>query len=371
MRHVLAALVAVALGAAPAAAQEFFRVEGSTAGLGEHACTPHSIPIGEMSGPWNIRFSLVSTPHTASLRLSAYDGTTGPFGGTASGWGGYLEVDAKLPKGRARNVSVCVGGEEATYTVRAHWTGGNERMVPTGSRWTSYDDELYRDLVFDNHEDPEGFAGATSRVLYNPIPQFYIRTSGPEGCGSPWRMHVETLHYWRAIIPILAEQLTGVPYRHRVEAWCDNRPDRRDWVTVHYTTAQEYEAETGREWGAAGARATLGASYGRIWIQREDKNLALNDWHRSLIAHEIGHAFGLLHTGQPGRVMEPNAGWDGKWPPVYPRGSVFTRDEEDSARRAYEVGRGARYCGDPMSCGRGILLGPEWFLNLPVIVVAD
>lgn len=36
---------------------------------------------------------------------------------------------------------------------------------------------------------------------------------------------------------------------------------------VHYTTAEEYKAETGAEWGNAGARARLGARAGRIWVK--------------------------------------------------------------------------------------------------------
>lgn len=71
--------------------------------------------------------------------------------------------------------------------------------------------ELYRHLVFDTFDDPGGFESASSYVLWNPSPQFYNRTGGPEGCTSDWRMHVETLHYWRALITVLAEQLTGVP----------------------------------------------------------------------------------------------------------------------------------------------------------------
>lgn len=364
MRVVPAAAVIALLSATPASAQEFFRIQGSIpANMQEGSCYPHGIPIGELTGLWNIRFSVVSTPHTANLRMSAYD-TNGTFG-AMSGWGGYLEIDSRLQRGPARTVYVCVGGEQADYTVYAHWIGGNERSVPTAFHWTQYDDELYGELIFNNADDPQGFATAQSSVLWNPSPQVYIRTGGPEGCSSTRRMHVETLHYWRAIVPVLAEQLTGVPYRHRVEVGCTNRPDRRDWIVVHYVTAAEYEAETGEEWGTAGARARLGSQYGRIWFRREEEHLGLTDWHRKSIAHELGHAFGLHHTRRTAHVM--NA--DGT--PPYPRGAVFSWREEDSARRAYAAGRGAQYCGDPAECGNGWFGFSPVLVERPVVVVVD
>ena len=180
---------------------------------------------------------------------------------------------------------------------------------------------------------------------------------------------IENAHlYWRAIVPILAEQLTGVPYQHTVEAGCEPRGARPGWVTVEYTTPEE-------EGGNWARRALLGATAGRIWIRWNSTRApaghpatdpGITAAQRETIAHEIGRAFGLQHTQRADALMDPDGWFEGDR-------YLFTPAEEDVARRADRAGRGARYCGDPDECGNGQPSGFRWsdLPDWPVIVVED
>ena len=272
VRTAVAAAAGAFVAVASLSAQEFFRaVDLRTPTAPGAECFYYSIRIPETREPRRVRISVTFVPDDAHLSMDLLN--LGGFNGAVAGTDGYFEFVKMLPVGPSRNVSYCVGRvdarSEVVYSVYGHWVGSSDGSAPTGSWWTQYDDELYRHLVFDDHDSPGKLAQATSHVLWNPIPRFYIRTGGPDGCrnGWQWRLHdVGSLHFWRAVVPILAEQLTGLPYPHRVEAGCENRPDRRGWVMVHYTTPDEYLEETEKEWGGAGARARVGAGAGRIWM---------------------------------------------------------------------------------------------------------
>lgn len=222
--------------------------------------------------------------------------------------------------------------------------------IPHQSTGQPYDDELYRHLIFDHSEDGH----EQSWVLPYTNPWFYIRLGSATACNHAWRVTWNEFHFWRAIVPVVAEQLTGEEYRGRVEVGCEDRQPEYGWVIVNYVTPAEYEAETGREWGAdVWARARVGSTYGKIWMGYDGRPLRrpTSDV-QDLIIHEIGHAFGLNHTTRRGSVMQRSY-----YPEPGSRVPVFTWKEEGAARRAYRAGRGARYCGDPDRCGNGFAPG--------------
>lgn len=366
-------VVAAVVAAVPATAQEFFHRNGLLMGsdMASNSCRPYSFDIPPLGDAWNVRAAVAFAPPTALVDLSFY-----PPGGSALGEvvgdGGYLEVTARLPRGPRRRLAVCVGpgsddNGEVIYSIHAGLAGNTDARVPSASDWTEYDDELYRHLIFNDYQAPGELGAAMSWVLWNPAPQFYIRLGGPEGCDDGLRVPLYAMHYWRAIVPVLAEQLTGVPYPHRVEVGCENRPDRPGWVTVHYTTEEEYDGD----WGDALGRARVGASYGRIWIWWNPRwNGTFHDQHREVIAHEIGHAFGLRHTDRETALMRSN-GFVSSDDPLHDV-HVFSAAEEDAARRAYRAGRGARYCGDPDECGNGQPSGFRWFdLPEPPVIIVE
>ncbi len=228
------------------------------------------------------------------------------------------------------------------------WTSGaGAQSIPHQSDGMPYDDELYRHLVYNDYDEPG--VHHRSFVLPYDSPNFYIRLGPPAGtrCAHNWRVTWRELHFWRAIVPVVAEQLTGVPYEGRVEVGCKDREPAYGWVIVNYITPDEY----GGDWGQAWGRATLGSTYGRIWMLYNGRPLRQPTPDiQKLIIHEIGHAFGLSHTNRLGGAMPPN---------YYPGNTLvlFSGAEERAARAAYRAGPGARYCGDPDRCGNGFAPG--------------
>ncbi len=236
--------------------------------------------------------------------------------------------------------------------------------VPHQSDGMPYDDELYRELIFDDY-DRMGTNRGQSWVLPYKNPRFFIRLGSATECAHNWRLSWRELHYWRAVVPIVAEQLTGTPYLERVRAGCEDRQPEYGWVIVRYVTPAEYSSETGEQWGGdqIDARALIGDTHGQVWIRWNGSHRPLSDGIRELIVHEIGHAFGLYHTGRQTATMN----WDAVVGDTFP---VFSGAEEAAARRAYRAGRGARYCGDPDRCGNGFAPGyvPTLDARAPVAV---
>ena len=155
--------------------------------------------------------------------------------------------------------------------------------------------------------------------------------------------------HMRRAIPRLAEQLTGQPYRGRIEEGIGDR-SRKGWITVRFVT---YEEDPEIAKGACG-RAYIGAETGSIWIIRRHANgvkyCVSSKAFPGLFAHEFRHAMGLWHVDEPGAVMQPG---------LRNEITTFSAREQYHARLAYEVGRLEHYCGWPFkaTCKRRGALG--------------
>lgn len=183
-----------------------------------------------------------------------------------------------------------------------------------------FDDQYWRELVFDGHEKPSAVASAVTWVLETPSPNFYIRLDNPGWPDWPSDRQVDLM---REAIPRLAEQLTGQPYRGRIETGDADilGPGR---ISVVFETLS----------GNCGY-ARVGADPGRIQMSPScfpDEGPFL-----SVFAHEVGHAFGFRHVADVKATMRKGLGYR-------PR---FTAQEEYHARLAYQVGRGQPYVGWP------------------------
>ena len=209
-----------------------------------------------------------------------------------------------------------------------------------------FDDRHWRELVFDGYEAPNFVASAVTRVLETPSPDFYIRLDNP---GWPDWPSDSLVAGMREAIPRLAEQLTGQPYRGRIETGEADR-NEQGWIAVVVETLP----------GVCG-RARVGADPGRIWISPTCSNLGESGL-LSLFTHELGHAFGFRHVTDIMAVMTPVGGHK---PPS------FSAQEKYHAQLAYEVGRGQPYAGWPFKFGPS-KPAPDWPTgSLPVIVVDD
>ena len=97
-------------------------------------------------------------------------------------------------------------------------------------------------------------------TLDTTSPNVYIRMGDPTGRSVVFFKQRD--HITRAV-PGLAQQLTGSPYRGRIESGIEDRT-RTGWITVRFVTEEE-EPELSD--GACG-RATVGGDPGSIWIIR-------------------------------------------------------------------------------------------------------
>ena len=361
-------LVASVGGPDAVAAQEFFEADGS---LLVSYCTEHQVTVPQRPGPRVVRFSISAPPRShLSLTLGREVSDWGRNElGTTNGTNGFLEVESRLPRGEATPLVVWVCLSDAgsrpppvPYTLYGYLVGRVPEAIPHAGDRTRYDDQLYRHLIFGEYDDPE----KESRVLPFPSPKVYVHLGGPRGCGKR-RVPATVAHYWRAVVPIIAEQLTGLPYPYRVDVGCRPREAHWAWIMVKYVTPAEYFEETGRDWGNANAKASVGAGLGKIWIRYDGRPAELGTFEEELIAHEIGHAFGLHHTNRRGTIMRPG---DFNLRDTF---QLFTPAEEAAARRAYRAGRGARYCGNPDRCRNGFPPGsaPPNLHGLPVRIAVD
>ena len=138
-------------------------------------------------------------------------------------------------------------------------------------------------------------------------------------------------------VPQLVQQLTGQPYRGRVESGIGDRT-RQGWITVRFVTQEE---EPDISDGACG-RARVGQDPGYIWtIRRARGNKYCVDprYFPEVFTHEFGHAMGFTHVADRTAVMGPRACGMGR-APLTPASSI-TRS------LAFEVGPDHEYCGWP------------------------
>ena len=192
-----------------------------------------------------------------------------------------------------------------------------------------FDDRFWRELIFNEYDAPG--QGGFVRTLSNASPGVYVRLGDATGTkrvvSDVQRDHI------RRVVPPLAEQITGRNYHGRIEAGLEERGEREGWITIRFVTETE-NPDISQRCGLA----TPGSDPGSIWIARDNHRCFENGYFGRLLAHELGHAFGLWHVADHGTVMA--AAGDVEW---------FTERERYHAQLAYEVGRGAPYCGWPFS----------------------
>ena len=249
-----------------------------------------------------------------------------------------VAVSAECVIGACEMTVVGLAGGESVITVTATADGYTEA---TGEIDVIVEDpfdlNLWRELVFDAFDCPNGFSNERCRnrwgertveeritaVLPAP-PNFHILTRLRS-----WRFTPRQIDTIEEAIHDSVEQLTGTRFAGRITTGRDFK-DQYGWVDVFPVGNEFWEGRA--PCGAALVGATEGLTL--INVDRLDDCSLL-----PLAMHEIGHALGFYHVLDVGDyLMSP---FLTQIPPS------FTEEEQFHARLAYEWGRGAPYTPDP------------------------
>ena len=146
-----------------------------------------------------------------------------------------------------------------------------------------FDDAFWRQLVFDQFDNPNTIASTRTRVNATSL-NVYIRMGDPTGRRV---VSFDQRDDMRPAIPRLAEQLTGQPYRGVIEDAIGDRT-RAGWITVRFVTVEEepkYQMEP-----VAGPAGDGPGKYLDHRRARGNKNCVDDAVLPGVFAHEFGHA---------------------------------------------------------------------------------
>ena len=186
-----------------------------------------------------------------------------------------------------------------------------------------FDDAFWRQLVYNQHQEPDSIAGRGSWVLSEPV-NMHIVTTNESG---EVVLVPDVVARMRRQALAVGRLLSGRNIIRRVDASPENPGERLGWILVT-PTADADDVVCGK--------AGIGWTAGRIWLRSTRAHCMDAD----IFAHELGHALGFYHldpSSYGGSVMVKS----GSAP------DTFTARESYHARLAYEAGRRAPYCGWP------------------------
>ena len=259
-----------------------------------------------------------------------------------------------------------LAGGESVITVTATADGYTEAMGEIDVFVEDpFDPALWRELVFDAFECPNGFTDESCRNFWGDrtveeritavlpaTPNFHVLTQAATRSGT-WRFTRRQIDTIEEAIHDAVEQLTGIPFRGRITTGTRLK-DEYGWVDVVPLGSAFWEGRP-----PCGA-AAVGATEGLILINTD----RLDDCDLLPVTmHEVGHALGFYHVLNLGDYLMS--------PLLTEIPAVFTETEQFHARLAVELGRGAPFTRDPRKRSRTSFLTTDVFSTGPVLRLED
>ena len=288
----------------------------------------------------------VSVVDSEGRRLASTSVAVGPYRNTIF----MLDELLTIPEGFTGQVLIGTETGASVYAVALRFTGQTFTTIPVAVRslttaidpataqvWpkdADFNDRFWRELVYDEYEEPSGVADGVSFVLPDPTAMnVYLRTD-------PWPRNLPR-NVW---IPRIRDQIGSVVHQLTGERWQGQlatgpeRTDQSGWITIRFL---DFSDNPNLSPSACGS-AYVGAIKGKIFFNMTCQGISPG-YFPHLLAHELGHSFGFFHVSDSSAMM-------------FRRGNqfstkVFIRTERYHARLAYEkaVGRDRPYCGWPYS----------------------
>lgn len=198
-----------------------------------------------------------------------------------------------------------------------------------------YNDNFYRELIYGDYDNPgSSERGSLSNVLSEPENMNVYVVIDEWPLGLPYDISRETWLPWmEKQFPGIVRQLTGETWQGRFE-YGPHRDRLDGWITVYVIDDPHRSCD---------AFASVGSVAGAVWIdintESDQRTCNLKPF-----AHEMAHAFGLLHacSDVPGHCGTIGLSIDS-----VTRDITFDPIVQYHSQLAYEVGRLRPYCGWP------------------------
>lgn len=304
---------------------------------------PPPQPLGWSDLPGEITVEVAETATFTATLTAAVDAT---YNITANSQAVEVSGEA-LRAGVFRGSVTGVEAGEAEITVTASHTG---YVTATDSLDVivedPFDQALWRELVFDAFDCPNGFTDERCRNIWGernvedritavlPLqPNFHVVTSFRS-----WRFTSSHMQTVRDAIRAAVEQITGERFTGEITSGRGIR-DEYGWVDVVPVGTEILGGPS-----SCGG-ANVGRTEGLMVINME--RLDACDLY-AVTMHEVGHALGFFHVLNLGDfIMSPI---------LTEIPAVFSETEQFHAQLAWELGRGVPYTPDPRKASSSSLM---------------